>query len=251
MQQKTSPISCVTENFQKLMNTLSTWLSLKIVQLLLSLQQSFHLRSSGVQIVLHHKQDCNLKWKCTINYTHCLTVNEACPDRWKSNHTLLWHFGFLTLLYMTLRKSLLPFCGRLNAILGTNLDFFFIYYCHNSGHIMYEGEGYWEYVLVLMRWPPCVYFSLLRLAGVLESRCVTGQSITVLPKAHSCSVVPCWDKNEPAVQRGVWGVGPGASSLLYVQGEYKKKSENQWMLMDLFSHHLKVQLFILANVDHV
>lgn len=53
---------------------------------------------------------------------------------------------------------------------------------------------------------PCV---LLPADAELELRCVTGQSITVLPKARSHSEVSCWDRNEPAIQRGVRGVGPG------------------------------------------
>lgn len=131
---------------------------------------------------------------------------------------------FLKTLYrMTFRKSLLPFCGCLNAISETSLDFFKIPWIATL--LMDEGDG--EHVLVLMRWPPCVYFSLLKLAGVWELRCVTGQSITVLPEARSSSQVPCWEKNEPAIQRGVWGVGPGAGSLLHVQGEYKKSRENR------------------------
>lgn len=157
------------------------------------------------------------------------------------------YYDTLVVYRKTLRKSLLPFCGCLSAVLETSFDFLENTWIATLS--MEEAEEGREHVWVVMRWPSCVYFSLLKLAGVLELQRMTGQSITVLPEECSRSEVPCWDRNEPAVQTGVWGVGPGTSGLLYVPGEYKKNKkqykallENQKVLRrHLFCHHLKFQ----------
>lgn len=72
-------------------------------------------------------------------------------------------------------------------------------------------------------WPPpppvCVLLPV-------DSRCETGQSSAVLSKALSLlrPVPPVETQHEPAVQRGVWGLGPHASSLLLQRGEYEENS---------------------------
>lgn len=118
---------------------------------------------------------------------------------------------FQKYLYRT-RKSPLPYSLMAHCIVWDNFKIYEDINCHTT-YGLRERE----------RWETCVGFNevtllcvLLPAEAALEPRCVTGQSITVLPKAHSYSEVPCRDRNEPAVQRGVRGVGPGKSSLLTV-----------------------------------
>lgn len=141
---------------------------------------------------------------------------------WKSGHCQLWHFCFLRLLYrMTLRKSLFPFCGWLSVISRTSLDFFEnIMNCH----ITYG----WRILRICAGFNEVTSLSVL--LPVEAGWCVEAWRVRLWLyfQKHTCAQrFPVEIKNEPAVQRGVWGVGPGASSLLFVQGECKRTGDEK------------------------
>lgn len=117
---------------------------------------------------------------------------------------------------MTFRKSLLPFWGCLGVISSPTFDF-----SENTTHrhITY-GWG---------RLRICVGFNEVTSLTVLLPPVEPGRPVEawqVSPRLHfqkhsRGAEVPCRDKNEPAVQRAVRGVGPGASGFFYEQGEWE------------------------------
>lgn len=122
----------------------------------------------------------------------------------------------LKVLYrVTFRKSLLPFCCWLNTVAKGNA---------RSFHI---SEVWTEIILVLMRWPPHVYFSLPKMCWCAEAW--PSQSIALPSKGEvvfrgSLSRKP--DKNEPAVQTRVRGLGPDSDGSFHVQGKCKTNELN-------------------------
>lgn len=117
---------------------------------------------------------------------------------------------------MTFRKSLFPFWGCLGVISSPTFDF-----SENTTHrhITY-GWG---------RLRICVGFNEVTSLTVLLPPVEPGRPVEawqVSPRLHfqkhsRGAEVPCRDKNEPAVQRAVRGVGPGASGFFYEQGEWE------------------------------